>query len=300
MLTSLIRHAIWQSQTHHFDSTGDIMKFAICQELFENWEWERQCSLSSELGYTGLEVAPFTIAPRITDVTAEQRRALRQTAEQHGMQIIGLHWLLAKTEGFHLTTANADARRATTQYLIELGHACADLGGDLMVLGSPMQRNLQDGVSLDQAFDNAADVLRGAMHALEDRGVRICMEPLTPKETNFINTCADAMRLIEMVNSTSLVLHQDVKAMLGGESEAIDTIIHRFAPHVGHFHVNDTNLLGPGMGDTEYAPIFRALKQTNYNGWVSVEVFDYRPGAEKIARDSINYMRDVLKKIEVA
>lgn len=274
------------------------MKFAICQELFENWEWERQCSLASELGYTGLELAPFTLAPLITDVTAEQRRALRKTAEQHGMQIIGLHWLLAKTEGFHLTTANAGVRRATTQYLIELGHACADLGGDLMVLGSPLQRNLQEGVSLDQAFDNATDVLRGAMHALEDRGVRICMEPLTPKETNFINTCADAMRLIEMVNSTSLVLHQDVKAMLGGESEAIETIIHRFAPHVGHFHVNDTNLLGPGMGNTEYAPIFRALKQTNYNGWVSVEVFDYRPGAEKIARDSINYMRDVLKKME--
>lgn len=274
------------------------MKFAICQELFENWEWERQCSLAAELGYTGLELAPFTLAPLITDVTAEQRRALRKTAEQHGMQIIGLHWLLAKTEGFHLTTANAGVRRATTQYLIELGHACADLGGDLMVLGSPLQRNLQEGVSLDQAFDNATDVLRGAMHALEDRGVRICMEPLTPKETNFINTCADAMRLIEMVNSTSLVLHQDVKAMLGGESEAIETIIHRFAPHVGHFHVNDTNLLGPGMGNTEYAPIFRALKQTNYNGWVSVEVFDYRPGAEKIARDSINYMRDVLKKME--
>ncbi|MFM9964695.1 MAG: sugar phosphate isomerase/epimerase family protein [Planctomycetaceae bacterium] len=276
------------------------MKFAICQELFENWEWERQCAFSAELGYTGLELAPFTLAPRITDVSAEQRQSLRATAERHGLQVIGLHWLLAKTEGFHLTTANSAVRRATSQYLIELGNACADLGGDLMVLGSPMQRNLEEGVSLDQAFENAADVLRGCMSALRDRGVRICLEPLTPKETNFLNTCSDAMRLIEMVNSPSLVLHQDVKAMLGAESEPIETLIERYAPHVGHFHVNDVNLLGPGMGPTEYAPILRALLQSNYSGWVSVEVFDYRLGAEKIARDSIEYLRDVVMQVSTS
>jgi len=273
------------------------MKFAICQELFENWDWERQCAFSAELGYTGLELAPFTLAPRITEVPVEQRRLMRATAERHGVQIIGLHWLLAKTEGFHLTTANSSVRRATSDYLVELGNACADFGGNLMVFGSPQQRNLEDGVSLDQAFENAADVLRACMPAIGDRGVRICLEPLTPKETNFLNTCADAMRLIEMVNSPNLVLHQDVKAMIGGESEPIETIIERFAPHVGHFHVNDVNLLGPGMGPTNYAPIFRALLRTNYSGWVSVEVFDYRPGAEKIARDSIHYMRSVLSQL---
>lgn len=269
------------------------MKFAICQELYENWDWARQCKFSADLGYTGLELAPFTLAPRITDVSAERRKQLRETAEQSGLQIIGLHWLLAKTEGFHLTTTNSSVRRATTQYLIELGDACADFGGDLMVLGSPQQRNLEQGVSLDQAYDHAAEVLSGCMSALRDRGVRICLEPLTPKETNFLNTCADAMRLIEMVNSPSLVLHQDVKAMLGGESLPIEKVIEQFAPHVGHFHVNDVNLLGPGMGPTDYAPIVKALKNTRYSGWISVEVFDYSLGAEKIACDSIDYLNRV-------
>jgi sugar phosphate isomerase/epimerase len=47
------------------------------------------------------------------------------------------------------------------------------------------------------------------------------------------------------------------------------------------------------MGDTPYEPIFRALRDSQYGGWISVEVFDYSPGAEKIATDSMNYMRKI-------
>ena len=225
------------------------MKFAICQELFEGWEWERQCEFSASLGYTGLELAPFTLAPRITDVSAQQRATLRQQAESHGLQIIGLHWLLAKTQGLHVTTADARVRRATTEYLIELGHACADFGGTLMVFGSPAQRNLEEGLTREQAMVHAAEVFKGCMPALASRGVSICMEPLTAKETNFILTCADAQELIERVDHPHFVLHQDVKAMLGSETKSIPELIDLYAGRVGHFHVNDTNLLGPGMGE---------------------------------------------------
>jgi len=274
------------------------MKFAICQELYEDWDWERQCRFSAELGYTGLEVAPFTLAERISDVSAQQRQHLRKVAEDCGLQIIGLHWLLAKTEGLHLTTADRDIRRATSDYLIELGAACADLGGDLMVFGSPFQRNLVEGMTEDQAYENAADVFRAAMPQLAARNVRICMEPLTPKETNFVNTCAQAVRLIEMVDHPLFVLHQDVKAMLGAESDPLPELIHRYADRVGHFHVNDTNLLGPGMGETDYKPILKALLESGYSGWVSVEVFDYSPGCEMIARQSIEYLKDVLRSLK--
>lgn len=272
------------------------MKFAICHEMFVDWEWERQCEFIAETGYTGIELAPFTLAKRINDVSAEQRQALRQQAEAHGLQICGLHWLLAKTEGLHLTTSDEQVRKATSQYFIDLGNACADFGGDLMVLGSPMQRNLPEGVSRAEGMARAAEVLGGCLPALAARGVRICMEPLTPKETNFINTCEDAKELIDLVKQPNLVLHQDVKAMLS-EAEPIPELIHKYAAITGHFHVNDSNLLGPGMGPTDYVPIFRALLETGYKGWVSVEVFDYSPGAEKIARDSLRFMQETLAKL---
>lgn len=275
------------------------MKFAICHELFEDWAWERQCRFIAETGYTGIELAPFTQAPRITDVSPDRRAELRKVAQDHGLEICGLHWLLAKTEGFHLTTNDRAIREATAQYVADLGHACADLGGTVMVFGSPAQRSLQPGVSREQAYENAAEVFRAALPRFADRGVKIAMEPLTTRETNFVNTCAEAVELIERVGHPNLVLHQDVKAMLS-EPTPIPELIHQYKSITGHFHVNDDNLLGPGMGRTDYAPIVKALVESGYSGWVSVEVFDYKPGAEFIARQSIDYMKRMLESVNVA
>ena len=272
------------------------MKFAICQELFENWDWERQCRFIAEVGYEGIEVAPFSLAPRITDVSAERRQTLRKQAADHGLQIIGLHWLLAKTTGLHLTSADPEVRQATAAYLVELGRACADLGGDILVFGSPAQRSLDAATSREEGIERAAEVLKACLPALAERGVKFCLEPLTPKETNFINTCADAIELIDRVEESNMLLHQDVKAMLS-ERDSIPDLIARHASRVGHFHANDGNLLGPGMGPTDFTPIFRALVESRYAGWVSVEVFDYAPGCEKIARESLEYMRATLSKV---
>ena len=273
------------------------MKFAICQELFVGWDWEKQCNLIAEIGYKGIELAPFAFADRPSEISAAQRDSLKQTAEERGLEIIGLHWLLAKTEGLHLTTADAAVRKKTAEYLVELGHLCADLGGDLMVFGSPFQRNIEEGMSREQAYQNAAEVFRNCLPAIAERGVRICMEPLTTKETNFVNTCAEALELIDMVGADNFVLHQDVKAMLGAETESIPDLIQKYDTKTGHFHVNDSNLLGPGMGETDYHPIFKALKESRYQGWVSVEVFDYEPGCEYIARESFRYMKEVWESV---
>src|SRR5688500_15829693 len=122
------------------------MKFAICNEHFEGWDFGRVCRYVKSVGYEGLEVAPFTLAPRITDVDAGRRAELRRQAADVGLQIIGLHWLLAGTEGFYLTSPDPGVRERTADYLVALAEATRDLGGDLMVFGSPKQRSLLPGV----------------------------------------------------------------------------------------------------------------------------------------------------------
>ena len=90
---------------------------------------------------------------------------------------------------------------------------------------------------------------------------------------------------------SNVKLHLDVKAM-AAESEPRPAVIAANASHTYHFHANDENLRGPGFGTIDFKPILKALHDTNYHGWVSVEVFDYSPDPETIARESIRYLRE--------
>lgn len=266
------------------------MKYAICNETFQDMPFADALKLAADAGYTGWEVAPFMLGGHIDDLSAEDRKSYRESVERAGLEIIGLHWLLAKTEGLHLTTGDAATRERTTQHFIKLTHLCSDLGGNLMVLGSPAQRNRTEGQTVEEAMDRAAEVLRGVVPTLRERGVRIALEPLGPTEGDFLNTADQARQLQAMIGDNSIGLHLDVKAM-SSESEPIDQVIRKHADAMIHFHANDPNLLGPGMGDVKFEPIMAALQDVEYDGWVSVEVFDYSPGAEKLTRQSIENLQ---------
>ena len=272
------------------------MRYAICNETFEGWDHPRVCRTVAGLGYTGLEIAPFTLAPLITDVPPDRRRLIRKQAEDHGLTVLGLHWLLAKTEGFQLTSPEEIVRRRTADYLGELARCCRDLSGDLMVFGSPQQRRVPPGATRQQAADHALDTFRRALPAIADAGVRVCLEPLAPPEADFLTACAEACELLDRIGHPNFVLHLDVKAM-SSEAEPVPGLIRRHAARTGHFHANDAKRRGPGFGDTDFRPIFRALRESGYGGWVSVEVFDYTPDPETIARESIRYMRECEKNV---
>jgi sugar phosphate isomerase/epimerase len=271
-----------------------MIKLGICNELFEGWELPRVCAAVKELGYDGLEIAPFTLAPSIAELDAARRRELAKIIAVSGLETIGLHWLLAKTEGFHLTTPDAVVRRATGDYLVALAELTRDLGGRLMVLGSPKQRNLTEGVSIDQAVGYAIEVLGPIMPAIAAAGVELCLEPLAPSETNFLNTCAQAMEVIRQVGHPSLKLHMDVKAQSSEPGASVPGLIREYARFAGHFHAQDVNLRGPGMGEVDFGPIMTALAAAGYNRWVSVEVFDFSPGARETAKESIACLKAAL------
>jgi sugar phosphate isomerase/epimerase len=271
-----------------------MIKLGICNELFEDWPFDRVCRTVKEIGYDGLEIAPFTLAPLITDVSAARRRELKAIVEDAGLRTIGLHWLLAKTEGFYLTSPDPTVRLATGDYLVALAEATRDLGGTVMVLGSPKQRNLLPGVTYDQAVLYAIEVFQRVMPAIGAAGVNLCLEPLAPSDTDFLNTCNQAMQVIGHVNHPHLKLHLDVKAQSSESSASVPELIRRYAMFARHFHAQDVNLRGPGMGEVDFTPIMQALVKAHYDQWVSVEVFDFSAGAEETARLSIECLRRTL------
>jgi sugar phosphate isomerase/epimerase len=267
-------------------------RYAICNETFGDWPLAKACDMAAECGYGGLEIAPFTLAPLVTEILPATRQEIRRTIARAGLDCVGLHWLLAHTEGFHVAHPDREVRDRTVAYLGEAARLCHDLGGRVLVFGSPQRRSLLPGVTLEQALGHIREVFSRLLPVLETTDTVVALEPLAPSETDVLTTAAETCRLLEAIGSPHVRLHLDVKAM-AAEPIATPEIIRASAPWLEHFHANDENLQGPGFGSVDFLPIFRALAEVGYAGWVSVEVFDYTPGAERLARESVAYMRRI-------
>jgi sugar phosphate isomerase/epimerase len=264
------------------------MRFAVCNEMFKDWPHEDTASAIAGFGYQGVELAPFTLGPDPASLPSDERRRLRGVFESAGLKIVGLHWLLAGTTGLSITSPDPAVLGRTGEHLNRLAGLCRDLGGEVMVFGSPNQRSVGPGGDRAAAREHAIGLFREIAPRAAGEGVVICFEPLAPNDTDFINTMAEGVVLVESVGHKAFQLHLDVKAMCGAETKPpADVIREEGGRHLRHFHANDPNLLGPGMGDFDFAPVAAALLEVGYDRWVSVETFVDGPGPEEIARQSI-------------
>ena len=266
------------------------MKLGICNEIFKEWnDFGRACEYSKEAGYDGIEIAPFTFKQYVGEISAAERKTIVDQAKAADIEIIGLHWLLAGTEGLHITTKDAAVRQKTSDYLLELVECCGELGGTRMIFGSPYQRNIEEGQSYQEAFDRAQAVFEPLLPKLEEYGIVFCLEQLSSQETNFFQTAAQTVDMIEALDHPNFQLLLDTKAMIDEPLGRAGTI-KKYAKYLKHYHANDANLQGPGFGDVDFAPIFEALKEIDFQDYVSVEVFDFEIGPEAIATQSMEYM----------
>jgi len=266
------------------------MKFSICNEMFEGWKIRDVMGYAKSVGYDGVEIAPFTLCNNVQELSPKQRKAIREDAASFGLDVVGLHWLLVKPEGLYINHPDDSIRKKTSKYMQDLIRFCGDIGGKVMVIGSPKQRNVMPGTSYEKAWSLAKEVFSESLPVAAERGVTLCIEPLSTAETNFITTAKEALRLVEEMHSANFRLILDVKAM-SSEGRDIPGIIRAAKGKVGHVHANDPNKRGPGFGSTDFVPIAKALREIGYEGYVSVEVFDFSPDPQTIASKSIEYLR---------
>jgi D-psicose/D-tagatose/L-ribulose 3-epimerase len=270
---------------------------AICNEMWKGEPIEHVFAKARQMGYDGVEIAPFTLAESADQVPAGRRKQIARAAADHGIRMPALHWLFVGPAGIHLTSPDAAVRRRTTDYLRALIDLCADLGGSILVHGSPKQRSFAPPDTFQDARDRALEIVRAVVPHLKARKVIWCCEALSPLETNFINTAEQALQFVEAVDEPDVVgIMLDVKAMSfmpGGPPENLA----RFGGRARHLHVNDPKGFGPGMSDFDYVPVLRAAKQAGYKDWVSAEPFDYTPDPDTVARTVLATLKDAIRRI---
>jgi D-psicose/D-tagatose/L-ribulose 3-epimerase len=274
------------------------IKISICNELFQGWPIEKVFQYAAQLGYDGVEIAPYTLADSVTEISPKRRKAIRLAADENGIEIVGLHWLLAKPEGFSINHPDEIIRIRTQEYMEALIHFCADIGGRILVHGSPHQRTVQEGWDLQESWDFAKETFRVCLKTAQKRNVLYCIEPLAHVNTNFINTVAEAIRLVKEIRHPNFKMVFDCRSASIQEKSASEALLRSLdSGYLRHMHVNDVNGRGPGFGETDFIPILKNLVKNGYRNYISVEVFDFSPDPLTVASRSIGYLKGILETL---
>jgi sugar phosphate isomerase/epimerase len=270
-----------------------MMKISLCNEVLAGLPLEKQCELAAAFGYEGLEIAPFTLSDAPHELTSADAARIRAVVESFGLVVTGLHWLLVRPEGLSLTTPDAGLRERTLRVMERLTGLCAELGGAVLVHGSPKQRQIAASETHAIALSRLQDGLARVARVAAANDVVYCIEPLSTRETQIINTVAEAAEVVRAIDSPYLRTMIDCSAAGQVESEPVPVLIDRWLPTglIGHVQVNDPNRRGPGQGQMAFAPILAALKRNGYAGAIGVEPFDYWPDGPGAAAFCAGYLR---------
>jgi sugar phosphate isomerase/epimerase len=144
-------------------------------------------------------------------------------------------------------------------------------------------RNWRDG------FASVAD------HAVA-RGVVVLVEALPKAQSDVCNTVEEAVSIVREIASPGIRTMFDTHNA-ADETEPHAVVLDRNYDYVRHIHVNEMDGRYPGTSDYDFQAIFRVLRDRNYPGWVSLEVFDFKPDAVTIATNSLRYLERQIQSI---
>jgi D-psicose/D-tagatose/L-ribulose 3-epimerase len=265
-------------------------RFATCNEVFGKQPMADVCAAVQRAGYQGLEIAPFTLGSDPAALDDDERAAIRQSIQDAELEFVGLHWLLAAPEGLHATARDKSVRERTWSYVSHFVDLCADLGDNgVVVFGSPKQRSSQDGMTARQATEVFIDGLRRAAPHAESRGVTLLVEALSPSQTDVVTSLAEAVSIVQQIGSPAVQTMFDVHNAID-EMVPHTELIRQYLPFIKHVHVNELNGQEPGMGDYDFAALTKCLTDLDYQGWVSLEAFDFSRDPQQIISRSINHL----------
>lgn len=274
----------------------------MCNEAFEKRGFAEACAAIRKAGYTGIEIAPFTLAEKPSDLTPEQRREYRAVMAGEGLAFVGLHWLMVSPKGLHVTGPDAGLRCRSWNHIRELIDLCADLGDSgVMVFGSPKQRCTTGRLSRAEATRNFTDGLAAVAAHAESRGVTVLVEALPADQCDVVQTLAEAAGVVREIGSPAIRTMFDVHNA-ADEAEPHAALVDRYFDAIRHVHVNELDgrhCGAPVAAPYDYRPVFATLARRGYAGWISLEAFDFSFGGERIANDSLRHLEAQIAELNL-
>lgn len=241
------------------------MRFAISNIALPAFDHLRALATLPGLGFSGLEVAPSRVWRDGWD--AARVEAYRRAVEGAGLRVVGLHSLFFDRPELGLFKT-PELRSRTLDFMVDLSALCRDLGGVTLIYGGGRRRG---DLTAAAARAETLAFLSDLLPRLEDHGTKLCFEPLGPKDSDFLNSAAECLALVDAIGHPSLGLQLDAKALVENGETGPETFA-AVRGRLDHFHANDPGLGPPGStGAVDHALLGRRLRDIGYDGWVSAE-----------------------------
>ncbi|MBM3708907.1 MAG: sugar phosphate isomerase/epimerase [Actinobacteria bacterium] len=160
-------------------------------------------------------------------------------------------------------------------YIKDCLEACASLECDLLdgpVYSAVGRASLVSEKEKKIQWDTVVENLGKVCNWAEKLGVFVAIEPLNRFETDFINICSDAVRIIKDVGSKMLKIHLDAFHMNIEEKSSAMAILDA-GELLYMFHASENDRGTAGTGQVNWKAIADALRRINYDRWVVIESF---------------------------
>lgn len=241
--------------------------------------FEKNIPIAASLGYKGVELA-------LKDASEINPIKLDKWLNDAEMEVscISTGQVFADT-GFMFTDADLTRRNTLRRIFKEMIDLAADYG-KLVNIGR-VRGNLtpnDGGISKNRFIEMAKEL---SVYA-QSKDVTMILEPVNRYEINFINNLEEGVQLIELIDEPNFKLMPDIFHM-NIEDETISGQLKKHISSLAYIHLADSNRLAPGLGHTNFAQIFNALKEVNYSGWCSVEILP-RPEPFVAAKQAADFL----------
>ena len=158
------------------------------------------------------------------------------------------------------------------EYLVKALGRAAQLGVEVIVLGSPKSKNVPEGYPMDNAWSQLVELLRHIDSLVRTRGITVVIEPLNKMESNIINTAAEGLKLAKAIARENIKLLIDYYHLVLEKEDP--EILLRAGSYIKHVHfANPTGRVYPAERVDGYIRFMDLLKRIGYEGRISIEAY---------------------------
>jgi sugar phosphate isomerase/epimerase len=236
------------------------------------------CTHAAELGFDAIEVFP----PQAWGFDVP---LLNSSLKQHNLAVAamgtGAGWVKHK---LLLTSPTPEVRENARNFVAAMIDCAAEHNAPA-IIGS-MQGRAEGRRTRDETLALFRDAIEELAPLAERKNQILLIEPLNRYETNLLNTVQQGLEFLSSLRAQNVRLLLDLFHM-NIEEQNIPQVIRLAGPAVGHVHLADSNRRAAGFGHTDMLPIIRSLRDIEFNGYLSAEVFAW-PNSDAAAAQTID------------